>query len=76
MTHPRLETIIMKMRIIIDPDTCVGYGECVAVDADAVELDDHGCARAVMAIVPSDRAERICAACPVGAITFRPAAAA
>jgi ferredoxin len=71
-----LETITMEMRIIIDPDTCVGYGECVAEDADAVELDDHGCARAVTPGVPADRAERICAACPVGAITFRPAVAA
>jgi ferredoxin len=66
----------MEMRIIIDPDACVGYGECVATDADAVELDDHGCARAITATVAADRAERLCAACPVGAITFRAAAAA
>jgi ferredoxin len=66
----------MEMRIIIDPDACVGYGECVATDADAVELDDDGCARPITATVTDDRAERICAACPVGAITYRPAAAA
>ena len=36
----------MEMRLIIDPDTCVGYGECVAQDAEAVELDETGCARA------------------------------
>ncbi len=64
----------MEMRLIIDPDTCVGYGECVAVDAEAIELDDHGCARARTAQLAADRAERICAACPVGAITLAPAA--
>ncbi len=69
-----LETITMDMRIIIDPDTCVGYGECVAEDADAVELDGQGCARALVPILPADRAERICAACPVGAIVLQPAA--
>ncbi|MEP6641773.1 MAG: ferredoxin [Gaiellales bacterium] len=66
----------MEMQLIIDPDACVGYGECVATDADAVELDDHGCARAITPVIPEDRAERICAACPVGAITLRPARAA
>jgi ferredoxin len=77
MTHrDDLETITMEMQLIIDRDTCVGYGECVAEDSDAVELDDHGCARAVTPVVSADRAERICAACPVGAITLRAAAAA
>ena len=39
----------MDMQLIIDPDTCVGYGECVAQDAEAVELDDQGCAHALVA---------------------------
>jgi ferredoxin len=68
----------MDFQLIIDADTCVGYGECVAEDADAVELDDEGCARARLATLDRARAERICAACPVGAISFaaagRPAA--
>jgi ferredoxin len=64
----------MEMRLIIDAETCVGYGECVAQDADAVELDDQGCARVLAATLPSGRAELICAACPVGAITLKPAA--
>lgn len=68
----------MDVELIIDPDTCVGYGECVAEDADAVELDGDGCARARLVSLDRARAERICAACPVGAITFvtasRPAA--
>lgn len=64
----------MDMRLIIDPDTCVGYGECVAEDAGAVELDEQGCARARTAHIAADRAQRICAACPVNAITLAPAA--
>jgi ferredoxin len=60
----------------IDQDTCVGYGECVAEDADAMELDEAGCARALLAVLDADRASRICAACPVGAISIAPARAA
>ena len=63
----------MEMQLIIDPDTCVGYGECVAQDAEAVELDDQGCAHALVATLDAERAQRICSACPVGAITLQPA---
>ena len=38
----------MEIQLIIDPDACVGYGECVAEDAAAVELDENGCARALV----------------------------
>jgi ferredoxin len=64
----------MQMRLIIDPDTCVGYGECVAEDPEAVALDDAGCAQVLVATLDADRAERICSACPVGAITLQSAA--
>lgn len=64
----------MNVQLIIDPETCIGYGECVAQDAEAIELDDEGCAHARTAALDRDRAVRICAACPVGAITLRPAA--
>jgi ferredoxin len=66
----------MNTQIIIDPDVCVGYSECIAEDADAVELDDHGCARALIPLMTRQRAERLCAVCPVGAITVRSASAA
>ena len=36
----------MPVRVVVDPDVCIGSGECVAEDPDAVELDDSGCARA------------------------------
>jgi len=60
----------MDFQLIIDRDTCVGYGECVAQDAEAVELDHQGCARVRLASLDRARAERICAACPVGAIAL------
>lgn len=56
------------VKLVIDRDECVGYGECVAEDADAVALDGDGCARVLAAVLDADRASRICAACPVGAI--------
>jgi ferredoxin len=64
----------MDVQLIIDPETCVGYGECVAEDGEAVELDGDGCARARPVSLDRARAERICAACPVGAITVATAA--
>jgi ferredoxin len=66
----------VETRLIIDAETCVGYGECIAEDAEAVELDDHGCARTLVPLMTRERAERLCAACPVGAITLRSASAA
>jgi ferredoxin len=60
----------MDVQLIVDPDTCVGYGECVAEDAEAVELDGEGCARVRLAALDHARAERLCAACPVGALSL------
>jgi ferredoxin len=62
----------MEVRLVIDPDLCIGYGECVAADPDAVTLDQSGCARPILATIADARAERICAACPTGAITVVP----
>jgi ferredoxin len=66
----------MDTQIIIDPDVCVGYGECIAEDAEAVELGDNGCAHALVPLMTRERAERLCAVCPVGAISLRSASAA
>ena len=46
----------------------------MAQDAEAVELDDQGCAHALVATLDAERAQRICSACPVGAIALQPAA--
>jgi hypothetical protein len=47
-----------------------------ATEREAVELDEHGCARALVPLMTRDRAERLCAVCPVGAITLQSASAA
>ena len=38
----------MHVRVIVDPDVCIGSGECVATDPDAIELDATGCARVLI----------------------------
>ena len=56
-------------RVIVDEDLCIGSGECIAEDPEVMELDEHGCARVLVANIEDDRAQRICDACPVGALT-------
>ena len=34
----------MLVHVIVDPDACIGSAECVALDPEAVELDEHGTA--------------------------------
>jgi ferredoxin len=60
----------MPVRVVVDPDVCIGSGECVAEDPDAVELDDSGCAHVKLAELDEDRAESLCAVCPVGALSI------
>jgi ferredoxin len=60
----------MDVRVVIDENLCIGYGECVAEDAEAVALDDQGCAHPVVDRLPRARAERLCAACPTRAISL------
>lgn len=62
----------MNVTITIDADACIGYGECVAENPEAVELDDGGCARLRVSQVDVDKACRLCAACPTGAISVVP----
>jgi len=61
----------MNVTITIDADACIGYGKCVAEDPEAVELDERGCARLLIRQIDADRAGRLCAACPTGAISVR-----
>jgi len=60
----------MPVRVVVDPDVCIGSGECVAEDPDAMELDDSGTAHVRVAAMDEDRAESICAVCPVGALSI------
>jgi ferredoxin len=59
----------MLVRLIVDPDSCIGSAECVALDPDAVELDEQGTARPLVSDLDELRAQDICDACPVGALT-------
>jgi ferredoxin len=58
-----------QVTLLIDRDECIGYGECVSEDPEAVALGEDGCARSIVATLDRARAERICAVCPTGAIT-------
>ena len=60
----------MSVRVIVDVDSCIGSGECVAVDAGAIEIDDTGCARMLIDEMDEERAERLCRACPVEALSI------
>lgn len=60
----------MSVHVIVDPDTCIGSGECVAEDPDAIEIDDSGCARMLIAELDEDRAQHLCDVCPVGALSI------
>jgi ferredoxin len=60
---------MMSVCLIVDPDSCIGSAECVAVDPEAVELDEAGMARVLVAELDEERAASICDACPVGALT-------
>ena len=61
----------MDVILSIDGEQCVGYGECVGVDPDAVELDDQGCARLLVTRIDVSRARALCAACPTSAISLQ-----
>ena len=58
------------LRIVIDRDQCVGFGDCVKEAPDGFRLDEH-----TVAVferpesVERERLLRACDACPVDAIT-------
>ena len=59
-----------QVKLVIDRKECIGFGECVSEDPEAVILGDDGCAHAIVASLSAERAERLCAVCPTGAISF------
>lgn len=61
----------MTVRVIVDEDVCIGSGECVAEDPDAITLDDTGCARVLIAELEEARASNLCDVCPVGALSIQ-----
>lgn len=58
----------MNVQVIVNEDICIGSGECIALDPEAVELDENGTARMLLAELEETRAARLCASCPVGAL--------
>lgn len=62
----------MLVRVIVDPDACIGSAECVALDPESIELDEQGTARLRVAELEQGRAEELCDTCPVGALSIEP----
>ncbi|MGZ4314644.1 MAG: ferredoxin [Gaiellaceae bacterium] len=60
----------MLVHLTVDQDACIGSAECVAVDPDAVELDESGTARVRVSEIEEERATDICDACPMGAFSI------
>ncbi len=60
----------MLVHVTVDPDACIGSAECVALDPEAVELDEHGTARLLVAELEEERATQLCDVCPIGALSI------
>ncbi len=60
----------MLVRLIVDPDGCIGSGECVALEPDVMELDQQGIAEVIVPELDEERAKQLCDTCPVGAISI------
>jgi ferredoxin len=65
------ERTIGGLRVQIDRDLCVGFGDCVTASPETFELDDDGIAifREVDEVASRERVIEACDACPVDAIT-------
>lgn len=64
------ERIVHGLRVVIDREQCVGFGDCVAAAPAGFKLDDESL---VVFMEPEaverERLLRACDACPVDAIT-------
>jgi len=67
---PRTLRVVGPLRIEIDRDLCVGFGDCVTESPESFELDEEGIAvfRAPEKTIRATLLDA-CAACPVDAIT-------
>jgi ferredoxin len=64
------ERTVYGLRIVIDRDQCVGFGDCVKQAPDGFKLDESTVAVFVTPeAVERERLLRACGACPVDAIT-------
>ncbi len=59
-----------EVRLVVDPQVCVGIGQCEALEPDVFEIDDDGVAVTLGAgTLPIERANAVTEACPSGAIS-------
>ena len=64
------ERTVHGLRIVIDRDQCVGFGDCVKEAPEGFKLDaDTVAAFVAPEAVERERLLRACDACPVDAIT-------
>ena len=73
-TDDRSEVQVHGLRILIDRELCVGFGDCVDVAPEAFRLDEAD----IAVFVAPETVDRVrllaaCDACPVDAITVRDA---
>lgn len=60
------------LHVQIDPDLCVGFGDCIEETPGAFELNDEGIAVFTRPEeTPREALVRACEACPVDAIVIR-----
>ena len=60
----------MFVHLISDPDACIGSAECVALDPEAVELDEYGTVRILVPELEEERAKQLRDVCPIGALSI------
>jgi ferredoxin len=71
------ERTVRGLRIVIDRDQCVGFGDCVKEAPEGFKLDEETVAVFVAPeTVERERLLRACDACPVDAITVYDASGA
>lgn len=67
---PRALRVLGSLRVEVDRDLCVGFGDCVTESPEAFDLDEEGIA---VFRRPEDVPRQVlldaCAACPVDALT-------
>jgi len=64
------ERVVHGLRVVIDRDQCVGFGDCVKEAPEGFKLDEDSIAAFVEPeAVERERLLRACDACPVDAIT-------
>ncbi|HEX9486461.1 MAG TPA: ferredoxin [Gemmatimonadales bacterium] len=64
------ERMVHGLRVVIDRDQCVGFGDCVKEAPEGFKLDEDTVAVFVAPeAVERERLLRACDACPVDAIT-------